>query len=87
MDELTLTVKEIEFMYHAVGIDDDRRPGRIFYMYRNYYGAGPGDVPVWDGLVNKGLARKSLQYDDTYHVTEAGMEILERLTMRKFKEV
>ena len=87
--EVALTIKEIEFMYHAVGMEDYvhyRQNSRTYNMYRNYYGAGPADVPIWDGLVEKGLAKKSAQHKDTYYVSEAGISILERLTLKKFKE-
>ena len=63
-------------MNHCIGLDYKRpymRAGGYFYKpYRNHYDAGPGDEPMWEALVEKGLAWK----EKMYHLTINGICLL-----------
>lgn len=51
-----MTDSRYEKMRHALGCALHNRGWKK--PYRNHYAAGGDDVPVWDGLVADGLARR-----------------------------
>ena len=71
MTDIALTEDERDRMKHALGIG--RGGGRDYYM------AGPEDEPIWDGLCERGLAKRfeqKLSPDTFYRVTPAGRSAL-----------
>lgn len=71
-----LTAPEIEKMKHCIGFSSrktyKRRGITYFKPFRNYYDAGPTDVPVWECLLEKGYAEKN----KCYWVTLEGLRVL-----------
>ena len=68
-----VTPRQVEMMRHALSGGYDVPP------YRNYFFAGPVDVPAWDDLVFKGLAvRREIECvpEPVYQVTPKGRAIL-----------
>jgi len=84
-DKLTITPKELAYMYHAVGLDDSSPKRGVFHMYRNYFLCNKPDL-TWEGLCEKCLAVRIPIDGITYRVSSTGIELLERLTLCKFKE-
>lgn len=65
-------------MKHCIGLDDERpyrRNDHFFYKpYRNYYGTGPSDEPMWGALTEMGYARKD--EIGMHHLTLNGIAIV-----------
>lgn len=79
------------FMQHAVGYNDKRT--RKAVPYRNYFAANTGgdDARTWDvlcalGLAVKGQARRDDSGLTYYHVSEAGLALLKKRTVKPCKE-
>ena len=74
MADSVLTDRERHVMRHALGLNISDTP------YRNYYAASSGAIPVWEGLVARGLADRSEDSRPNrwqiYGVTDAGRAAL-----------
>ncbi len=81
-EEIILSEREIDYMYHAVGLDHNRPKRGVYRLPRNYYDAGGNDVLVWNNLVAKGLAR---YVEGVYMVSETGLKLIEKLILAKIK--
>lgn len=79
-ENITLTVRQIEKMQHAIGLKNAGKRGK-YKMYRNYYDAGAIDFE-WDMLVVHGFAkRESSDKGVVYRVTPEGIKLLERIML------
>ena len=70
---------------HAVGMGNKttftKYGKECFISYRNYYSVSPDGHPDWEELVRRGLAMEyASNRGVTYHLTEAGMEWLQKET-------
>jgi hypothetical protein len=86
--DTAITLKEIELMYHAIGLDRDRPKRGVYRMYRNYFSCHEPDE-VWEGLCQKGLAGAFYLDEDgsvTYKVSGMGLALLERFAFCKMKK-
>ena len=74
------TQKQADLMLHAIGADSRKarryKQKYFYHAYRNGFDADGDDVAEWDELVKMHLAIKKR----TYHVTLAGINVLEVLT-------
>ena len=86
-DNVYLTIRQIQLMQHALGLDDGRygRHG-IIVTYRNYFDAGER-IEAWEELTGKGLAERDIGRDGDirYKVTQKGIATLERIMLIKIK--
>jgi len=58
-DEINVSVKQIKIMRHMIGLNGQGKPRRGKYeAYRNFYAAGPDDVPPLEDLVDKGFVNR-----------------------------
>lgn len=76
MSAIAVRTGTLKMMLHAIGYHpNDVKRGKYLY-YRNFYGAGPGDVGEWEHLASKGYARGD---GDTkiYYLTKKGLDFLE----------
>ncbi len=76
-----VTYKQIDDMKHTIGFDNSKVRGtkyRRYEPYRNFFYAGPADIPDLDKLVELGLMTKSK--DSVYHVNDDGKKFLQRVT-------
>lgn len=67
-----LTATERHVMRHALGLTISDMP------YRNHYVAGATTIPIWDALVEKGLAERERPTPGwkVYSVTDRGRAAL-----------
>ena len=76
MNELRLTIKQIQEMQHALGNQIKKT------SYRNYFNTGIDDTS-WEELVGKGLASKRQEPEEMggvyYHVTDEGIAALKQI--------
>lgn len=84
INEIKLSVSQINKMKHAVGLNmtqSEKRP----VAYRNYFATG--DDPEWNEIVDFGLAVKRsdpfCKDDFVYHLTEDGIEFLSKVIDKK----
>lgn len=72
----------LEKMEHAIGFDFERVKRNRYTAYRNYYVAPKCDDKDWKYLVSIGYAEvgKSTESCIYYHVTNKGMDFIERVT-------
>ena len=82
MNNIALTMKEIDYMYHAIGLDYYRPSRGVYRPCRNYFFPGEQDVVVWLGLEEEGLAKHK---DGAFVVTDAGLDVIEKLILAKIK--
>ena len=82
---MKLELSEIPRMRHALGINEWRTfPDESHYVcHRNYYCARGDMKGLWEGLVNKGFAKRLTEFysndDMTYYsVSENGIKALEK---------
>ena len=89
MDHKTvLKTSEYNAMAHALGLtprySSRGRFGRR-WAYRNYFSAGGEDIALWDGLVDRGLARRIGELviyqsiDIVFEVTHKGMTVIDAM--------
>ena len=73
-----LTREETDLLAHALGLHDTHnygRPGRKRQKsHRNGFLASQGNIPAWDGLVERGLAVKT--GNGYYSVTKHGETVV-----------
>ena len=90
MDDIT--VKQINLMKHAIGIDKDKIKRYKYDAYRNYYTTADKESN-WDDLVEKGYAtsrRSDKGIGDNpiiYFVSKKGLEFLSELLYIKITEM
>lgn len=73
---------------HAIGFDFKREKINKYIAYRNYYAAPKCDDNDWKYLVSIGYAElgESTENCIYYHVTNEGMNFIERVTGVKILE-
>lgn len=77
----SVTFKQIDDMKHTIGFDNRKVKGtkyRKYEPYRNFFDAGPADIPDMEELVEMGLMTKSSEH--WYHVNDDGKKFLQLVT-------
>jgi hypothetical protein len=74
-----MTDRELQVMRHALGLHISD------VAYRNHYVAGADDIPLWDALVDRGLAERGHPTPGwrVYSVTDAGRAALSEQTNKR----
>ena len=75
-EQVMLSVKDIDYMKHALGIDRLIKKKK-YKPYRNYFAAGKSDEYVWEYLVACELAFET--EPSYYHVSNYGKRILSEI--------
>lgn len=83
----SLTVIQIMYMSHALGIDNGMLGRQRYKPYRNYYSCAKADKQ-WEDLVHKGLAEveDSDKRGVMYRVSHEGRNILGRIFQMRIEE-
>ena len=88
---MDISIKQLDYMKHAIGLRKDRIKRHKYEYFRNYYSLSV-ICPVWEDLVSKGFAYSrgnESHYSEggkVYSVTRKGMDLLEELTMVKITQ-
>ncbi len=78
MDDIKLSLRQIEKMEHAIGFSRDKIKKNKYKAYRNWYIVNQPDKD-WEELAFIGYANKRLldiEKQIVYHVSELGMKYL-----------
>ena len=71
-----ITVAQVDDMKHAVGFRYDRVRNGQYNAFRNFFAIDEEQVS-WEDLVNRHLATKRKQFNETvYHLTDRGFLFL-----------
>lgn len=88
LSAITVRKSALEKMEHAIGFDFKKVKRNKYTAYRNYYAAPRCDDNDWKYLVSIGYAELG-EFTESciyYHVTNEGMNFIERVTGVKILE-